>query len=178
MRKRVAASTLLPFFLTDLATSRRGASAQRRSHDVTHLGGLLTCQTTCLGLSTNGEVRIGGSPPSTSFAAERFVPCTRIERVFNTTSHVAGGMYGWRGPSVPLRDRGSGVPTSRVAPSYPSVPSVPARTRHAWARLRPGAAKVEALGSVGRAPLRGGWPGWSAPWRRTRWGPCVERHSG
>lgn len=58
---------------------------------------------------------------------------------------MAGGMYGRRGPGVPLRDRGSGVPPSPRGLSLPPVPAVRSRTRHAWARPGPGAAEVEAL---------------------------------
>lgn len=56
---------------------------------------------------------------------------------------MAGGMYGRRGPGIPLKDRGrAGAPAfaSRVAPSAATP-----RRRHAWAMLAPGQDAVEVL---------------------------------
>ncbi|WP_367181627.1 zinc-ribbon domain-containing protein [uncultured Serinicoccus sp.] len=72
---------------------------------------------------------------------------------------MAGGMYGRRGSGVPLRDRGSDIPPSHAALSLPSVPPARSRTRHAWARLRPGAAEVEAL-VISWQNTHEGWAAW------------------
>lgn len=72
---------------------------------------------------------------------------------------MAGGMYGRRGPGVPLTDRGSGMPSSPPALSLPAGPTVRSRTRHAWARPRPAAAEVEAL-VISWQSTPDGWAAW------------------
>lgn len=68
-------------------------------------------------------------------------------------------MYGRRGPGVALRDRVPGAPSSPATLSLPPVPSARPRTRHAWARLKPGAAEVEAL-AVSWQSTSDGWAAW------------------
>ena len=65
-------------------------------------------------------------------------------------------MYGRRGPGVPLRDRVPGMPSGL---SLPAVPAGRSRTRHAWARLQPGAAEVEAL-VISWQSTPDGWAAW------------------
>lgn len=69
-------------------------------------------------------------------------------------------MYGRRGPGVFLQDRVAGAPASPAALAPPPISTVrPRRRRHAWARLRPGAAEVEAL-VISWQSTPDGWAAW------------------